>query len=144
MHTTEITSVRCPVCGAKVAEVVRQDGFQVGGSTIGPSSMLCPGCDCGLLTGQSEWDEKNFTQKWWFLMGRVMWMLVSSLVIASAFASVVTLVAVEYGFANPAQKVLCFLVAYCVGTAFIGFQLFRNAAKEIRESKRRTHDAESF
>ena len=144
MHTTEITSVRCPECGAKVAEIVRQDGFQAGGSTIGPSSMRCPGCGCGLLTGQSEWDEKSFAQKTWFLIGRVTWLLVSSLVVASAFASIVTLIVVEYRFVNPAQKELCFLTAYCVGTALIGFQLFRNAAKEIRESKRRTRDAESY
>jgi hypothetical protein len=124
-------------------ETLRHDGFQVGGTTIGPFSVPCPGCGVYIiLTGRSEWDDKTFMQRLWFILNRTIWMAVSSLVIAGGFALIATYFASEHWFMNRVQVQQCRWRMYWFATALITIQFFRIAMQEIRDSQQRTRDVE--
>jgi hypothetical protein len=142
MHT-EIQVLRCPDCGAKVSEVVRHGGFRAGGSSIGPSTIHCAGCGAALLTGQSEWGEKTILQQSWYIVQRVIWLIVASLLLVAPVVAIGVWAAVNNRFLDPSQQGLAIGAGYTIGTAIVGIILFRNAAKEIRESRQRTSNIEA-
>ena len=135
---TNIEITRCPECGAKVSEVVRHNGFRVGGSSIGPSSIPCPGCGIHIVTEQSEWAEKSLLARAWFFLQLGIWTLVGSVFLAGALTILVYQVAVAYRFIKVSQQTNFGWVVYGLATGLIGLQLFRNAFREIRESRQRT------
>ncbi len=140
---TEVEAVYCPECGAKFSETVRHDGFRAGSTSIGPAALPCRQCGCLIVTGQSEWDDKTFAQQVWFVMQRTAWMLGSSLVFASVVAYIVASIATEYWNFDRAHEQSWQLKTFCVGTFFVAVVFFRNAAREIRESRRRKQAIES-
>jgi hypothetical protein len=137
---TQIQIVLCPQCGAKVAEAIFHDGFRSGSTTIGPAWVPCGGCGCPILTGQTEWDDKSFVQRLWFVIQRAIWLLISSLVFAGTPAFIIGAIATEHWHLDRAHENRWRLRTYGVGTAILGCVFFYNAAKEIRESRRRTGD----
>lgn len=143
MHT-EVVILRCPNCDGEVDHIVRHNGIQAGGSSIGPSVMACPNCGAGVATGKSEWTEKHFVTKASILLTRVVWLLVGSLFIAGGLAGVVSLIAVDRGWIRPAQQTTWILRGYGVGTVILGAIFLRTTVVEIRESRRRTASADSL
>ncbi len=141
---TEVTVLTCPSCGATVSHTVAHNGFKAGGTSIGPSAIPCPGCGIAVVSGQSEWDEKHFFQKAWFVLQRLFWWLAASFFIAGFLATIVGLIAVEAKFIREPQRMLWSLVTFGVGALLIGVILGRNAFKEIRESRQRTAPPDSW
>lgn len=87
---TFVEKLRCPACGAVVREIVSHGAFQVGGSSIGPSLLPCPGCGVAVESGLSEWDEKSVDVRAWHILRLLLWTIVGTFLIANAAAYLVT------------------------------------------------------
>lgn len=136
MQTT-IQIILCPHCDREIERVVSHDGFQVGGTSIGPSAISCPECGLCYDSGKSEWDEKYFIAKVWILFTRFIWLLLSSFFIAGGFALAIRYFALRMKWIHPAQETICMIVSYCIGTLFLSYFFFRNIIREIHESRQR-------
>jgi hypothetical protein len=140
---TEVQNIFCPDCGVLVKQIVSHNGLQAGGTSIGPSVIPCPGCGSWLGTGTSEWDEKGFFQKWWFLLSRLLWFVVGSVVIAGLLGAMIGWAAVETQVVGPGLRIHCTIAAYIVISLLIAWIMARNTLREIRDSRRRVAEAEA-
>lgn len=138
---TEIVIISCPVCGATVDHAVRHNGFQAGGTSIGPSVIACPECGTWVGTNQSEWVEKSFLQRAWFVLQRLVWLIIGSVVVGGGMAIVTGTVAVESHWIDKSQQGTCVLTAFCAVSMLISAILVRNARREIRNSLERTRQS---
>jgi hypothetical protein len=140
---TEVQNIVCPHCGVVVSQIVRHNGFQAGGTSIGPSAIRCPGCGSWVGTGTSEWDEKGFFQKSWFLLTRLLWFVVGSVVVAGFLGAMIGWAAVEARVVGPGLRIHCTLAAYIVISLLIAWIMARNTLREIRDSRRRVAEAKA-
>jgi hypothetical protein len=140
---TEVQNIVCPHCGVLVKQIVRHNGLQAGGTSIGPSVIPCPGCGSWLATGTSEWDEKGFFQKSWFLLSRLLWFVVGSVVVAGLLGAMIGWAAVETRVVGPGLRIHCTLAACVAISLLIAGIMAKNAWREIRDSRRRVAESEA-
>ena len=133
----QVQVLRCPECDAFLREIVRHSGFQAGGTSIGPAVIACPDCNECIDTGQSEWCEKNWFRKFTFLLHRFLWFVVASILVAGAFAVVVSSIAEHLRWIPPKQNDQCAIVAFAFGTLCMATAFLLRIQKEIRESHER-------
>lgn len=143
MHT-EVTIQRCPECDFEVSHTVRHSGFAAGGTSIGPSSINCPGCGAVLETNTSEWDEKGLVPKMWFVFTRLIWWIVSSLTFGACSALILAKAAVEFEFADASQEERIGIVAFSSIAFLLAVLFVRKAYQEIRDSLERMDDQGNF
>jgi hypothetical protein len=141
MHT-EITILKCSLCGAEVDRVVKHDGFRVDGSSLGPASAACKHCETPYDTGKSEWADKTMAQKTAFILGRVLWTCLSA-VMFSLFSLVLVWILVATGLIPEERFDLGCVVAVGVTVFVIGWRLVRHTTAEIEASLARTAAKES-
>lgn len=135
---TEIQNICCPSCGATVIQTVRHNGFQAGGTSIGPSSIPCPHCATWVLSGQSEWNEMGVLQKSWFVLTRLAWIGIGCIVIGGLISLMAGWAIVETRFAPPAERSHWVVAVFVLNSLLISGIMIRNMRREISDSQLRS------
>jgi hypothetical protein len=126
----------CPYCGFLLSSDVRVNSPGTG-TSIGDSTAECPKCHKLYLTGQSEWDDKNKKQRFFYYLN--MW-VVTILYPALTSTGIFFLFLLFLPIENSDKK---FNISVIVGILwFLGMAivLFMGFRSEIQESKLRSND----
>jgi hypothetical protein len=124
-----------------VRQNVRHNGFQAAATSIGPRLIPCPGCNLEIVSGQSEWNEKSLFGKSSFLFGRFVWWIVGSLFLALPLSVIFVWIGEGLEQMDPLEKNANIAKTFVMFSFLLGVVLIRNIFWEIRESRKRTADA---
>ncbi len=134
---TIVDVLLCPDCGSQVLHTVSYNGFRAASTSIGPPRVPCPSCSVPVSTGLKEWDEHHFLEKVRFVLSRLFWLMVGSVVVAGAGAMVLKLFALEFVWIDERDGDPFFWVCFSIGAVIITAMVLRNSLREVNESRSR-------